>query len=356
MLSLEVLPARHGDSLLVSWGNVRHPHRLLIDAGPTSQGKVVAARLREFPEPIDLLIVTHIDADHIGGVLALLKQPDIAPRIKAVWFNGYEQVEAAVHLREVMLGVAQGEELSRLIKKHQIPWNVGWPHPTSPTTPGPVVRLPKTTPPTVRLPGRARLTVLSPTPERLAALQPDWFEIISKAGLVAGVEAESDAPEAPGDMLGGSLEDLAALPSPPDRSLPNGSSIVVVFSYAGKRLLLAADGYGDVITEGLEALGAPYRVDVCKLPHHGSRGNVTQQLVAALDTRQWIFSSNGEQFHHPHAEALARVVLGSTGGPPVLYGNYNSEDWGRLQKAFPPEKHGYELQLPPAGLTWPPSG
>lgn len=351
MLTLEVLPARQGDSLLISWGPDAKPYRMLIDAGTSDTAKRVAARLREFDQPIELFVITHIDTDHIGGVLPLLKNADIAARIKQVWFNGYQQLEQATD----MLGALHGERLSKRIQQLGIPWNTGWDRPVSDSIGGPVVRRPGVKPPVVKLPGGARLTVISPTPAELAALLPEWEETCKKAGIIPGAAPEP-VPEPPPDMLGGSLDDLAALRSKPDPSPPNATSIGLLFSYRGKRLLLCGDGHGDVLTDGLRALGAPVKVDVCKLPHHGSRGNVSSDLVAALECRQWIFSTSGEQFHHPHPEAFARVVKGTTKGTPVLIGNYASPDWARLLADYPAATNGFEIHLPDAaspGITWP---
>ena len=43
-LRLEMLPARHGDALLLEWGDERRTRRLLVDGGPIGAfigGKVV---------------------------------------------------------------------------------------------------------------------------------------------------------------------------------------------------------------------------------------------------------------------------------------------------------------------------
>ena len=63
----------------------------------------------------------------------------------------------------------------------------------------------------------------------------------------------------------------------------------------------------------VEAFGAlcdgPLELDAFKLPHHGSRGNVTRELIQSVDCPLWIFSTDGTQFRHPHKQAVARVIL-----------------------------------------------
>jgi uncharacterized protein (DUF486 family) len=45
-----------------------------------------------------------------------------------------------------------------------------------------------------------------------------------------------------------------------------------------------------------------------KVPHHGSKGNVTADLLNHFDCRHFLFSSNGERFGHPDRAAVARVI------------------------------------------------
>ena len=96
-----------------------------------------------------------------------------------------------------------------------------------------------------------------------------------------------------------------------DDAEANGSSIAFVFEYKGKRILFGADSHEDTLLESLGKLTEPgkrYKVNACKLPHHGSRRNVSKALVQALDCDQWWFSSSGARFNHPNDEAIARVV------------------------------------------------
>jgi glyoxylase-like metal-dependent hydrolase (beta-lactamase superfamily II) len=96
IFTIEMLPARHGDALWIEYGDPDTPRRILIDGGPRSRATM--DRLRELlderssatvsGEPdIELIVVTHIDADHISGILDLFKQRDVAFTPRDVWFN-----------------------------------------------------------------------------------------------------------------------------------------------------------------------------------------------------------------------------------------------------------------------------
>src|SRR4051812_424731 len=78
VIRLDLLPAKDGDSLLVTYGDQRRTRHLLIDGGRASSYPMIKPVLASIGEPLDLLVVTHVDQDHILGVLAMFKDPDRA--------------------------------------------------------------------------------------------------------------------------------------------------------------------------------------------------------------------------------------------------------------------------------------
>ena len=349
MLRIELLPAGYGDAILVSYGSGDTPqHHILIDAGQAKTSDTVIERLdalRAAGGVIDLFVVTHIDNDHIGGALKLLDEPAIAGMIKAIWFNGYVHLDRAAGL----LGPIQGEKLTEQIVDLKLDWNPDWPLPIDSRVGGPVV---VKQPVSRDLPGGATALVLSPTPQKLVRLQAVWKEVVEAAGLRPGLEAEEEPPVVAPGLLGGTLSDLADDRSSSDNSAANGSSIAFVMEYQGKRILFAADAHPDVLTEGFKQIAEkPYRLDACKLPHHGSKGNVTKSLVKALDCPLWLVSSNGVRFRHPDDAALARVILGGARGDrrPVIGWNYHSKRLKQFTSSFPPDRSKYNVLEPTDG-------
>ncbi len=75
MLKLEMLPAGHGDCLWIEYGDPGNPRRVLIDGGTKgTYKKALRPKLQTLPDDkrrFELLVVTHIDADHIAGALEL---------------------------------------------------------------------------------------------------------------------------------------------------------------------------------------------------------------------------------------------------------------------------------------------
>jgi metal-dependent hydrolase (beta-lactamase superfamily II) len=83
MFKLEALQALHGDCLLLQWGTDDAPHLMLIDGGPnTVYRDTLRPRLVELIEErgepliIDLMMLSHIDDDHINGLLDFAKELD----------------------------------------------------------------------------------------------------------------------------------------------------------------------------------------------------------------------------------------------------------------------------------------
>jgi len=96
----------------------RWPPHVLVDAGHTSTGKALAVELLDRGTgELELLVVTHVDADHIEGMLDFLEAVSGRIAIADVWFNGWR------HLQEGLegMGPAQRERLTTLIAR--LPWN-----------------------------------------------------------------------------------------------------------------------------------------------------------------------------------------------------------------------------------------
>ena len=340
MFRIDLLPAEYGDAIWLEYGQRRRIHRLLIDCGTTAVYPRIRERILALPEGqrhFELLVVTHVDLDHIGGALALLRDSaSLGVSFGEIWFNGYMHLSAGGTVppaaADDTLGPLQGEELSDLIVANgRQRWNA--------VVQGGALVVPADGPLPLlaSLPGGMRLTLLSPRQEQLTALRPVWDAACRKAGIVPGIVAaddsrrleEGDAEPESDDLLGDpDPEQLAARPYRPDRARPNGSSIALLAEYGGRRALLTGDAYAEVLLASLARLpgnaGGRFAVDACKLSHHGSRGNTSSELVRALQCRNWLVSSNGKQFRHPDGEAIARVLRDS-GGNARLHFNYRSE-------------------------------
>src|SRR5580692_2216884 len=90
MLRIEMLPASCGDGLWIEYGDGPEVHRVLIDGGLPGDARKLLARAAAVGGPfrLELLVISHIDADHIGAPLGLLEKLPAGVEIGDVWFNG----------------------------------------------------------------------------------------------------------------------------------------------------------------------------------------------------------------------------------------------------------------------------
>src|SRR4051812_42909321 len=155
-LIVEIFPAGVGDALLLRCvSGKERPVNILVDGGVrATYERHLAKRLQELGaqgERLDLVVVTHIDTDHIGGILKLLRANGSAAspaviEICDIWHNGYRhlrlqgreptepekrKVLSQVSDAEVTGGlpgdisVREGDTLARLISEGGYPWNKG---------------------------------------------------------------------------------------------------------------------------------------------------------------------------------------------------------------------------------------
>jgi hypothetical protein len=327
-LELEMLPAKHGDALLLTWGPLTGRHRLLIDGGPASAYPKVGARLREVAAqgPLDLLVLTHIDADHIEGTLLLTNDADLSIGIGEYWFNGPAQISPR-------LGTAQGEMLAALIGARGIPLNAAFGKAA--------IRAPDAgSLPVHRLPGGLTLTVLGPDSTSLTKLSAEWLGTLKDGGLA--FDSEAQALEAlrkrtelnpaktylSGERRRPSISDLLQMPSPKDTSTANRSSIVLLAEYAGSSVLLPGDATPTALLTGVRRLLAERSLDrvhltALKLPHHGSTRNVTKELLELLPADNYLFSSDGGRHDHPDDVAVAKCLAYGNPGSALVF-NYRN--------------------------------
>jgi hypothetical protein len=358
MFRLHVIQARFGDSLLLEFGTPQDRRHVLIDGGPPG---CYAATLRPALDAIvgrggtlDLVVLSHIDNDHIVGLLHLLAdleddQVSGRPprnRVGGLWHNSFSQTldrtgEISQGLQALMgvagaanvamplamdafQGLKEGNRLRLLARKLRIPANVGFdddlilagagrqPIPLGPLT----------------------LSVIGPDEANLKALRAEWL-----------------------DWLARTADKIASDPSAAatvDRSAPNLSSIVLLATCEGKRVLLTGDARGDHISAGLKlsGLGGEGRihVDVLKVQHHGSARNANRDFFAAVTADCYVISADGK-YGNPDLETLYWIVEGAhERGRRITLAVTNDTDSSReLLATRDPAVYGYTLQVLPAG-------
>lgn len=322
IFDIHFFQATIGDCILIEYGPANKPFRILIDGGTAGTKDAITAYFSKLPaskQSVDLLVVTHVDSDHIGGVLALLEQDKLNFSIGEIWFNSWKHLKQA-GLEE--FGPVQGEKLSAAILKHNIAWNKSFDEKA-------VVVVDESAPLVISLPGEMELTLLSPYPKHLQKLKPVWEDVVKKAGLDPGYGEISTVPLPAGiEAFGGNgipdIEKLNKTKFNEDKGPANGSSIAFLATYQEKKVLFAGDAYPTVILKSLDTIDKnKIPVDLIKLSHHGSKGNTSPALLEKAPSGKYVFSTNGATGHPSH-ETIAWILTRNPGTLQLIFNHNNS--------------------------------
>jgi beta-lactamase superfamily II metal-dependent hydrolase len=354
MFRIHMLPAGHGDALWVEYGSdPGRPHRVLIDGGTAPTYTTLRRRIRALPADqrhFDLVVVTHVDADHIAGMVRLLNDDALEMRVDDVWFNDFR------HLPSDVLGPVQGEFLAAVLGRR------GWKSNRAFRGGAVVVKTPAR-PPVKTLPGGMKLTLLSPVPDGLARLADFWRNEVAAKGLQptdqeAALELLRDRRDLrtlPGDALGPprlDVEALAAEAYAPDTAPANGSSIAFLAEYDGVRCLFAGDAHPPVLEAALDPLvrgneGRPIPLHAFKISHHASKGNLSPRLLEQVACENFLISTNGKYYKHPHPQAVARIVARRSGS--TLWFNHRGTPAEPWDDVLLRAEYGYRTRFPHDG-------
>lgn len=340
-----VLPAQRGDALWIEYGPDVSPFRILIDGGITRTGRMHLRNMlhaRGTPLQFELLIVTHVDLDHIQGVIELLENLPPGVTFQEIWFNGWDQLKG---LGLEPMGIKEGIRLSELLEQHHA---AAWNRVTS----GRAISLDETDD-VIRygFAGGMQVTVLAPGREQLRKLRDRWHDVIEEFAADEAAEEEGKVPasvqagieglEAMGPL---DVYTLADSPFKEDDTVPNGSSIAVALEFGGKRALMLGDAHPSVVAQSIRRVSpsSRYSAEVVKLAHHGSKYNTDCALARLLAAPTWVFSSNGaNRTRHPHPESVARVVRDAEGVRTLVF-NYRTGFNEMWDDADLKDEHGYE--------------
>lgn len=327
---IAMLPAQDGDCLFVEACGFR----ILIDGGRAETGTTALPAFlssladRSGKPTIDLMVLTHIDADHVAGLLTFLANTG-KTTIGEVWFNGldHHMKAAGISVRRrgmsdetaALLGTAetlsvrQALNFAEYMTDLKVPWNKKMDGETVMVkSEGPLPRF--------NLAAGLDLVLLGPTQWKLEDFFPQWLQYVQ--GLDSKPTLSKDQKPRP---TVSNVRELASEEDLPDRNKPNGASIAFVLEIGAKRILFAADAHPDDLTRSLEREYGAGRIKFAaiKVAHHGSARNNTSSLLEKLQSSCWLISTNGSKNGHPDPQAIARIVLAPEEGKKLVF-NYRS--------------------------------
>lgn len=377
MTNITMYPARNGDSFLITHDG-KDPAAVLVDGGYTSTFRdhlrPDLEKLAERGRCLDLVVATHIDGDHISGLVDFLRLngsaalPRIIP-VRNVWHNSLRSLTsrsgpAAMSagdqdlLVEILrrgypqptvgppgdqqIGASQGSSLASILLAGGYAWN-GRDGSTA------IASSPQQT---HHVTQSAKITLLGPPPSRLQALSGWWFSELRKLGFASAIGSETtfdDAFEfltAFGDLraktaateISGKIQiDRELVDSHlPDDSVSNGSSISFILHVGSRRLLFLGDCWAQDAEQSLRPMRrgrARLMFDAIKISHHGSLRSTSQELLELVDSPVYVVSTNGERHYHPDFVVLKAIVDRPSDFVRIIYFNYSTPS-SRQLKAY----------------------
>lgn len=359
MLKLFVVQAGFGDCFLLQSSHSDNPVSILIDGGPshTYERSLKPTLDAVLPKKnIDLVILSHIDNDHVLGLIELFEaikgqnsRVSEIHKIGSLWHNSFPDLitsteNVAKLIREINLsnefsavgepntisefsalgalkGVSEGKDLTKLAQTLSIPIN--------PQFGGDIITSDR------KVIGfdELNIQILGPTRknlEKLRKIWDDWFRSHPQSVVT------------PKDY-----EALQIL----DASITNLSSIMFVVESGGQKLLFTGDGLGKDLVEVLSEkhmLNSEGRihVDILKVPHHGSERNSSEQFFETVTANTYIISANGRD-DNPSFSTL-KWIIESRKNPErkiTILATNKTENTEKVQKEYDPEKFQYEIKL-----------
>ncbi|MPM32980.1 hypothetical protein SDC9_79547 [bioreactor metagenome] len=301
-LKIKMLEAFNGDSFLISLEDDTIKN-IVVDGG-ISKTYIRDLRLEiesimSERQDIDLMFITHVDEDHIGGIISFFEDDEIDKNIvKRVIYNSALTISKSLNTKydssrendinkasDRKVSYQQGKTLENELLKYSL-------------LEAKVIKaLDK-----INI-GNATITILSPRWTEVKKLNKRWEKETSD---------KRQASSSKNDYKKSIKELLENDKYIKDRSIVNRSSISFLLEYGDFKILMLADSRSDIITKSLNRLDYTKDnklvLDYVKLPHHGSKNNLYYDLLEIIECKKYIISTDGSIFNHPDKITLARIL------------------------------------------------
>lgn len=288
-ITFSFLKAGSGDAILISFDG----KNILIDGGEVYHGFIdEIEKIKENNQLIDLMVLTHIDSDHISGFLEILE--DYSFLINSIWFNPFDKAVLFPSLnRSNETSAKQGLKFQKFVAAFKVEYsNFSYDDQIFiEAKPEKFVLFPQ-----------LEVNILSPNKEKLDTLREKYTPPVKTNETSAKKRINS-----------GTIEELAQYKFEKDSSLANAASIALLLTYQKEyKFLLLADADIELVTTTLKSLGYSkankLKVNFVKLSHHGSKNNLNQAFLDIVETDSFVISTNGERHFHPNTETLCKII------------------------------------------------
>jgi len=327
--AIQILPAFQGDTISILFNMPRNC--ILIDTGTKrSYIKGYLKKLLGIRQNIDLLILTHTDEDHLGGILKYYEDNNRKKILfKDVWFNTEHLISSTLKLAtknecqifvndcdNLNMSLKQGLTLESCLFSDDILLN-------QLITSGKTYEL-----------CSAKIHILSPETDDLIEFHKHW-EVEKEYLLELSYKTDYDL--AISKLLQNNYHE--------NGTLANKSSIAFLFKYLDKKVLLMGDAFPSVVEKNIRKLGYDENnkliLEAVKVSHHGSKNGMSPDLLNIIDCNKFIISTNGSN-GLPSKECLARIVAHKK-EKVFLFFNYKNENTENIFFGFEYEEYNFEV-------------
>ncbi len=310
-IKLKILPVFQGDAIVIDC--IQDDFKIMVDTGTKrAYSRGILKSEIDKTDKFDLLILTHTDEDHIGGLIKYFEDREREKNVfKKVWFNSGKVIkENSIKTKEpapeillddsadlnlsIKQGISLESKLSAVGLDSKELTNSG----------------------EIRSFNNIKITVLSPEIDDLKEFYDNWE-----------LEKESQLEVTKANDYHKLIEDLLQNQYLEEGTLANKTSIAFILSYSGKNILMMGDAYPSVLEKNLRKLGfdenQKLELDLVKISHHGSKNGMSPTLLEIIDCKNFVISTNGSN-GLPFKECLARIVA-HRNDKIRLYFNYKND-------------------------------
>lgn len=352
MIDLKMLPASYGDCFLLTIKDKEKNINILIDGGLAQTYdlylKQLLSELGKKGEKLDIVINTHIDSDHIKGLISFLKEnnKDKFIEIGDLWFNGLEQITSSYPDSESKATSEDEKIIDNIIRKgyedeFQQTEKIsskegcslsgliecgGYNH--NKVSEGKAITdvLDK-----IKVAENVSIKIIAPTKVELTRLESKWFDELESKNfyftmpkdeklansfefLVSRLKTYYLAFKSKVSSAGDIDLYLSELDNE-DTSVVNGSSIAFVLEVYDKKFLFLGDAIVKnrekckIIQNLIDEYGENLEFELIKLPHHGSNCNITKDFINLTSAKEYIISTNSLRYGHPDLDVIANLII-----------------------------------------------
>ncbi len=387
-VNIKAFPARGGESILIRLDGINKTN-ILIDCGYKSTYKLIKQELikiKEREEKLDLLVLTHIDNDHINGARSVLQdyiEGNICD-ISEIWINDYFRI-CNLKIDNNDEGNLESLELLRRIIKQKYPIdpqeygdkNVGYKEANilteylsnikvkdkinSKFSGEPIYIEDKDNLKNITINEDIEITLIGPRKKILIDLIEEWNEYLHEKGfnneitkseelarafelfyinnMNQDLEINSKSTNCTTQLK--SIDDIVLFNEFKLENI-NRSSISFILKFHDKTFLFLGDSspvdYDEVLSYiSKQNEDKKITFELVKVSHHGSKFDTSNDLFNYITSKRYLILTNGNGYDHPDLEAIAKIILNQNDKKEILF-NYRHNKVTRFIKNYKLDK------------------